>query len=175
MRYSRHFSLTKCFVDILSIQICRALAYIHNCIGICHRDIKPQNLLVSSCVFLSFGPAECLICCTVLSLSLYIRPIWETTLGSNMNGHVTCEFSPARWTHTPTSWNYVILEVLKCWFVFDLTFYLDSCDKFCLWEVNFGLLILFIRSKGNLMFHTFAQDTIVLQNSSLVLLSIQLL
>nr|GMD04937.1 shaggy-related protein kinase kappa [Ipomoea batatas] len=26
--------------------ICRALAYIHNCIGICHRDIKPQNLLV---------------------------------------------------------------------------------------------------------------------------------
>ncbi|KAG6410131.1 hypothetical protein SASPL_128181 [Salvia splendens] len=29
------------------IYICRALAYIHNCIGICHRDIKPQNLLVS--------------------------------------------------------------------------------------------------------------------------------
>lgn len=28
------------------LQICRALAYIHNCIGICHRDIKPQNLLV---------------------------------------------------------------------------------------------------------------------------------
>ncbi|KAL7207742.1 hypothetical protein ACSBR1_029651 [Camellia fascicularis] len=28
------------------VSICRALAYIHNCIGICHRDIKPQNLLV---------------------------------------------------------------------------------------------------------------------------------
>ncbi|KAH7833753.1 hypothetical protein Vadar_009359 [Vaccinium darrowii] len=25
--------------------ICRALAYIHNCIGLCHLDIKPQNLL----------------------------------------------------------------------------------------------------------------------------------
>ncbi|KAM5550798.1 hypothetical protein ABKV19_027245, partial [Rosa sericea] len=27
--------------------ICRALAYIHNGIGICHHDIKPQNLLVN--------------------------------------------------------------------------------------------------------------------------------
>lgn len=27
-------------------QICRALAYIHGGIGVCHRDIKPQNLLV---------------------------------------------------------------------------------------------------------------------------------
>ncbi|KVH89127.1 Protein kinase, catalytic domain-containing protein [Cynara cardunculus var. scolymus] len=26
--------------------ICRALNYIHNVIGVCHRDIKPQNLLV---------------------------------------------------------------------------------------------------------------------------------
>lgn len=29
-------------------QIFRALAYIHGSIGVCHRDIKPQNLLVSS-------------------------------------------------------------------------------------------------------------------------------
>ncbi|XP_060185812.1 enolase-like [Lycium barbarum] len=29
-------------------KICRALAYIHNCIGICHRDIKLQNLLVDA-------------------------------------------------------------------------------------------------------------------------------
>lgn len=39
------------FMDHLSIffyvwQIFRALSYIHRCIGVCHRDIKPQNLLV---------------------------------------------------------------------------------------------------------------------------------
>ena len=28
------------------MQICRALAYIHGGVGVCHRDIKPQNLLV---------------------------------------------------------------------------------------------------------------------------------
>ncbi|CAI0439520.1 unnamed protein product [Linum tenue] len=34
------------YVKLYTYQICRALAYMHNCIGICHRDIKPQNLLV---------------------------------------------------------------------------------------------------------------------------------
>lgn len=32
-------------------QICRALAYIHGGIGVCHRDIKPQNLLVCFKIF----------------------------------------------------------------------------------------------------------------------------
>ncbi|RAL49522.1 hypothetical protein DM860_012955 [Cuscuta australis] len=35
------------YVKLYTYQICRALAYIHKCIGICHRDIKPQNLLVN--------------------------------------------------------------------------------------------------------------------------------
>ncbi|XP_024196117.1 cyclin-dependent kinase G-2 [Rosa chinensis] len=35
------------YVKLYTYQICRALAYIHNGIGICHRDIKPQNLLVN--------------------------------------------------------------------------------------------------------------------------------
>ncbi|KAI3958394.1 hypothetical protein MKW98_011082 [Papaver atlanticum] len=35
------------FVQLYTYQICRALAYIHTVIGVCHRDIKPQNLLVN--------------------------------------------------------------------------------------------------------------------------------
>ena len=35
------------YVKLYFYQICRALAYIHNCIGVSHRDIKPQNLLVN--------------------------------------------------------------------------------------------------------------------------------
>lgn len=38
--------LTFSFLSFSSVQICRALSYIHNSIGVCHRDIKPQNLLV---------------------------------------------------------------------------------------------------------------------------------
>ncbi|KAK6121224.1 hypothetical protein DH2020_044998 [Rehmannia glutinosa] len=47
------------------IYICRALAYIHNCIGICHRDIKPQNLLVNphthQLKLCDFGSAKVLV------------------------------------------------------------------------------------------------------------------
>ncbi|CAN1305906.1 Shaggy-related protein kinase kappa [Linum perenne] len=35
------------YVKLYTYQICRALAFMHNCVGICHRDIKPQNLLVN--------------------------------------------------------------------------------------------------------------------------------
>ncbi|KAG2685637.1 hypothetical protein I3760_10G134300 [Carya illinoinensis] len=45
--------------------ICRALAYIHNCIGICHRDITPQNLLVNpnthQLKLCDFGSAKVLV------------------------------------------------------------------------------------------------------------------
>ncbi|KAF4404166.1 hypothetical protein G4B88_014622, partial [Cannabis sativa] len=47
------------------VQICRALVYIHNCIGICHRDIKPQNLLVNphthQLKLCDFGSAKVLV------------------------------------------------------------------------------------------------------------------
>ncbi|GFZ09559.1 shaggy-like protein kinase 41 [Actinidia rufa] len=47
------------------LYICRALAYIHNCIGICHRDIKPQNLLVNphthQLKLCDFGSAKVLV------------------------------------------------------------------------------------------------------------------
>ncbi|KAK9143488.1 hypothetical protein Syun_012888 [Stephania yunnanensis] len=44
-RMSQHIPLI--CVQLYTYQICRALAYIHNVIGVCHRDIKPQNLLVN--------------------------------------------------------------------------------------------------------------------------------
>ncbi|KAF5946753.1 hypothetical protein HYC85_016981 [Camellia sinensis] len=47
------------------IYICRGLAYMHNCIGICHRDIKPQNLLVNphshQLKLCDFGSAKVLV------------------------------------------------------------------------------------------------------------------
>ncbi|XP_068635880.1 shaggy-related protein kinase epsilon-like [Aristolochia californica] len=44
-RMNQHMPLI--YVQLYAYQICRALAYIHNVIGVCHRDIKPQNLLVN--------------------------------------------------------------------------------------------------------------------------------
>ncbi|XP_019159204.1 PREDICTED: shaggy-related protein kinase eta-like [Ipomoea nil] len=51
-RVSRHYSrmnhhMPTLYVQLYIYQICRALSYIHNVIGVCHRDIKPQNLLVN--------------------------------------------------------------------------------------------------------------------------------
>merc|ERR1719392_408835 len=49
-RVMKHYNKQKqpvpnIFVQLYSYQICRSCAYIH-AVGICHRDIKPQNLLV---------------------------------------------------------------------------------------------------------------------------------
>ncbi|KAI9122215.1 hypothetical protein K1719_006904 [Acacia pycnantha] len=53
------------YVKLYTYQICRALAYIHGCVGVCHRDIKPQNLLVNhhthQVKLCDFGSAKVLV------------------------------------------------------------------------------------------------------------------
>ncbi|KAL1818553.1 hypothetical protein ACET3Z_013422 [Daucus carota] len=51
-RVSRHYgrinqSVPVLYVQLYTYQMCRALNYIHNVVGVCHRDIKPQNVLVN--------------------------------------------------------------------------------------------------------------------------------
>lgn len=51
-RISTHYSRQNqrvpiLYVQLYAYQICRALNYMHNVVGVCHRDIKPQNLLVN--------------------------------------------------------------------------------------------------------------------------------
>ena len=50
-RVLKHYSNNKqtmplIYVKLYTYQIFRGLAYIHNVAGVCHRDLKPQNLLV---------------------------------------------------------------------------------------------------------------------------------
>jgi kinase len=52
----------------LNLQICRALAYMHNCVGVCHRDIKPQNILV--CVIRFLVMLTKLFCLSLLIIFL---------------------------------------------------------------------------------------------------------
>ncbi|KAJ6689284.1 hypothetical protein OIU85_005666 [Salix viminalis] len=60
------FGLINAAFVALGLEICRALAYIHNSIGVCHRDIKPQNLLVNphthQVKLCDFGSAKVLLC-----------------------------------------------------------------------------------------------------------------
>lgn len=51
-------------VFVLLLQMCRALSHIHG-LGVCHRDIKPQNLLVNTQThqlkLCDFGSAKMLV------------------------------------------------------------------------------------------------------------------
>ncbi|KAH0755201.1 hypothetical protein KY290_025471 [Solanum tuberosum] len=63
-RVSRHH-MPIIYVQLYTYQICRALNYMHNVIGVCHRDIKPQNLLVNphthQLKICDFGSAKMLV------------------------------------------------------------------------------------------------------------------
>ncbi|CAH9096567.1 unnamed protein product [Cuscuta europaea] len=69
-RVSRHYSrmnhhMPTIYVQLYIYQICRGLNYIHNVLGVCHRDIKPQNLLVNphthQLKICDFGSAKMLV------------------------------------------------------------------------------------------------------------------
>ncbi|CAN6974669.1 unnamed protein product [Brassica oleracea var. botrytis] len=69
-RVSKHYSranqrMPMIYVKLYTYQICRALAYIHGGVGVCHRDIKPQNLLVNphthQVKLCDFGSAKVLV------------------------------------------------------------------------------------------------------------------
>ncbi|CAA3009987.1 shaggy-related kinase alpha-like [Olea europaea subsp. europaea] len=69
-RVIRHYSkmsqrMPMIYVKLYAYQIFRALAYIHGSIGVCHRDIKPQNLLVNphthQVKLCDFGSAKVLV------------------------------------------------------------------------------------------------------------------
>jgi len=68
-RASRHYAKLKQMMPIILVklytyQLLRSLAYIH-CLGICHRDIKPQNLLLDPASgvlkLCDFGSAKVLV------------------------------------------------------------------------------------------------------------------
>ncbi|GKV37281.1 hypothetical protein SLEP1_g45329 [Rubroshorea leprosula] len=65
-RYSRaNQRMPLIYVKLYIYQICRALAYIHGGVGVCHRDIKPQNILVNphthQVKLCDFGSAKVLV------------------------------------------------------------------------------------------------------------------
>lgn len=63
--YKLNQSIPLIYVKLYTYQIFRALSYIHRSIGVCHRDIKPQNLLLNphthQLKLCDFGSAKVLV------------------------------------------------------------------------------------------------------------------
>jgi glycogen synthase kinase 3 beta len=59
------------YIQLYTYQICRAMNYLHQVVGVCHRDIKPQNLLVNNVThevkICDFGSAKMLVCFIALN------------------------------------------------------------------------------------------------------------
>lgn len=71
-------------------QIFRSLSYIHRSIGVCHRDIKPQNLLVCFLFFVWFALS---ITC-MLSISNFVcLEFIATCKGRNLTGFASNRFN----------------------------------------------------------------------------------
>ncbi|KAH9309368.1 hypothetical protein KI387_037279, partial [Taxus chinensis] len=69
-RIAKHYTrvaqrIPMIYIKLYTYQICRSLAYIHSAFGVCHRDIKPQNLLVNpqthQLKLCDFGSAKVLV------------------------------------------------------------------------------------------------------------------
>ncbi|KAL1322149.1 shaggy-related protein kinase theta-like isoform X2 [Arachis ipaensis] len=60
-----HQHMPTIYIQLYAYQICRGLNYLHHVINVCHRDIKPQNLLVNpqthQLKICDFGSAKMLV------------------------------------------------------------------------------------------------------------------
>jgi glycogen synthase kinase 3 beta len=108
-RASRHYAKLKQPMPMLQIklymyQLFRSLAYIHS-VGICHRDIKPQNLLLNPATgvlkLCDFGSAKILIAgepnVSYICSRYYRAPElifgatnYTTNIGSFLSGTTNC-------------------------------------------------------------------------------------
>ena len=118
-------SCWSCNNFLIILQIFRALSYIHRCIGVCHRDIKPQNLLVCILFFISshwlyFPHFLFQFSCFIFMVMFGVAKKWvisisdsgDSGLLENTNWAFLC-----RSIHIPIRLNYVTSEVQKSWYV----------------------------------------------------------
>jgi len=100
-------------IKLYMYQLLRSLAYIH-CVGICHRDIKPQNLLLNPATgvlkLCDFGSAKILVAgepnvsyiCSryyrapelIFGATNYTTNIGKYSMNDNNSSGLTCLLSP---------------------------------------------------------------------------------